>query len=244
MEIYKGNTEFKGCETYYIFNKGMFAHSAINLGSYTILNSKDFWFPEMCNEKEFTWKDLQYGHIVVFSENGNTVPKFVHDIDGELYVQIKDKYVKTSEIKESFEDLGVVEIRRVTSSDHLYLIRYKDAELVYKVEKKNENENTEQKFRNMWNWLADNPTRSKEDYFLVHAIDGIPTNHCYACEYTKNKVGYRDCYYCPIGSEVIGCQNCRVRGLYAMWVKSCIEKDYEAASTLARAIANLKWIEK
>lgn len=94
----------------------------------------------------------------------------------------------------------------------------------------------------LWDWLAENPDREKEDWIGWEEnggdIDFDVENDCFACEYTVSEnLGephYCDCDKCPLDWEAEDC----LSGLYGEWSKA---KFYQksSCSRLARQIANL-----
>jgi len=58
------------------------------------------------------------------------------------------------------------------------------------------------KCRGMWNWLADNPTKTKKDYLGFIGDPSYISGDCYCCEYLKS-------------SMFGGCDNCPLFGLWA-----------------------------
>lgn len=95
------------------------------------------------------------------------------------------------------------------------------------------------KHRALWNWLADNPGETKDDWpgWVVYHGRRYIENWCYACVYDTDKGdeegGSDCCEYCPlVWPGDLDC--CEAYSLYQEWR---IAK--EGADILAREIANL-----
>jgi hypothetical protein len=116
----------------------------------------------------------------------------------------------------------------------------------------------EQAHRMLWNWLADNPSNSKYNFFESHEIDKTPHNYCYACETAKwiyGSNGDESCSNCPINWGKIkpfACEHCKYDddflendeiALYEQWRRESqnVEKDLQKLSSLARQIAEIEW---
>ena len=114
----------------------------------------------------------------------------------------------------------------------------------------------------LWNWLADNPTKNKLDFFDEHECDLTPKHFCFACESANWKLddcGDEFCSNCPINwgkSKPFACEYCEDDNdflkddeiaLYKQWrdeeSKYKDEKDLKNISILAKQIANLPWNE-
>ena len=87
----------------------------------------------------------------------------------------------------------------------------------------------------LWNWLADNPDKYKNDWFEFMESNNLPHLYCFACEI--DFVMGENCDYCPILNE-IGCFD---DGLYSKWYH---ETNLQQRSEYARQIANLEWNEQ
>ena len=101
----------------------------------------------------------------------------------------------------------------------------------------------EEAHRLLWNWLAENPSMSKRDFFDSHLVNILPIGKCYACvEVLDRKLG---CGSCPINwSNVEGakCKHCGdFNSLYTTWR---ITNDLEIKALIAREIANMEWKEQ
>ena len=115
--------------------------------------------------------------------------------------------------------------------------------------------------KELWNWLADNPSESKQRFFYENKCNIIPKHFCFACEsanWISDDCGDEFCSNCPINwgkSKPFACEHCEDDddfleddeiALYAEWRKEALayecEKDLKNLSTLARQIANLPWI--
>ena len=85
--------------------------------------------------------------------------------------------------------------------------------------------------KKLWNYLAENPTKQKEDWHGWEVNGGEyrwVCNHCFACEFTVDNI----CYNCPLIWPDGYCY-----GLYEKWVKEGIS--LEERTSLALKIANL-----
>jgi len=87
----------------------------------------------------------------------------------------------------------------------------------------------------LWNWLADNPDKSNEDFFKNNICSSVPHNFCYACEDAR-----RNCKYCLtwISNKVFGDAPCYNYNSILVKYKNAkgIEKE-----KLAKEIANMQW---
>lgn len=100
--------------------------------------------------------------------------------------------------------------------------------------------------KEMWNWLADNPQKRKEDWinlqdFTTDEIDKLKNaDNCFACLQAGRNIAQMNltCGKCPICTRDIfdECLN----GLYGKWCDNTGFKRAEAA----HKIANLEWREK
>ena len=88
----------------------------------------------------------------------------------------------------------------------------------------------------LWNWLADNPDKSKEDWMVIVkcSFDERPLHNCFACEYDHSS-----CENCPFSENIIGCFD--DDGLYSKWYH---ETNLQQRSEYSRQIANLPWNEQ
>jgi len=57
----------------------------------------------------------------------------------------------------------------------------------------------------MWDWLADNPSSKKIDYYTENDIEERPRYECYACEYAFQKAGKSEYDYCITRSVCAHC---------------------------------------
>lgn len=103
--------------------------------------------------------------------------------------------------------------------------------------------------RDMWNWLADNPSKEKEAALRALGITQDITASCACCVYNKQKLGNSnfDVSRCCVGDKSTqtcplfsfwptGCEN----GTYNKWIKSNTNTD---KSLYARQIANAAVLE-
>lgn len=92
--------------------------------------------------------------------------------------------------------------------------------------------------KRLWLWLADNPTKGKEDWPEWKYNGGkIPsvTLNCFAC-------GIDEQYFCPLHGKfcsIWGDNGCF--SLYEEWRVAYIHNATKLATELAIQIANLKW---
>ena len=121
-------------------------------------------------------------------------------------------------------------------------------------------EETIEKHRKMWNWVADNCTEEmgKSVYELIKMFihDNEENPHLfvnsYCCEYAAQQVGRRKnymgrCIHCPLnwGSQrnMYGCQHLTDElhedGLFIKAIRLSDNGNYEEAQKIARQIANL-----
>ena len=105
----------------------------------------------------------------------------------------------------------------------------------------------------MWEWIAEEPHRTKDDYFILYS-DLIPIKHsCFLCEYRSTTLEAPG-FYCEVpclvnwlpndtkGNHDFRCE--RSRSLYNRWTKavgmySLLHKRPYLAQRLARGIVNL-----
>jgi hypothetical protein len=107
--------------------------------------------------------------------------------------------------------------------------------------------------QDLWNYLAENPGKTKEDYFITHDSSIYPENECFACESCAC-----ECERCPItqwknDSETLKydilCYGREdeygeiIIGLYGKWGNLIREKRFTEACEIAKEIANLEWPE-
>lgn len=114
--------------------------------------------------------------------------------------------------------------------------------------------NNKEKHKAMWTWLAENPTKSKREYFKEHSIDEVdmPPCMCYACaeaDYRKSMDASYDpryhsrCKYCPI-KDWGGTYKCFIINSYYDLYQTAEEYcKHEEAAGYARLIAEAEWKE-
>ena len=68
----------------------------------------------------------------------------------------------------------------------------------------------------LWNWLAENPGRFKDEWPGFDCEDDIPERCCYACEAT-----YNGCIACPI--DWGDCMGCCSSGMFEEWHDNVIK---------------------
>lgn len=92
-----------------------------------------------------------------------------------------------------------------------------------------------EKHRKMWNWLADNPGKSKSDYLEIYEPIVWLLNDCYLCEYAND-----NCDDCPLQWPHNECSTHEQNGLFDEWIKEMVcYEDYVRAAEIAKQIAQL-----
>ena len=92
--------------------------------------------------------------------------------------------------------------------------------------------------RRLWLWLADNPTKRKDDWPEWRFNEGkIPScgNDCFACEMHNQR-------FCPlIGGTCSVDRTRKCFHLYSLWREAHCIGDTAQAAIIARKIAHTKW---
>lgn len=174
------------------------------------------WTDKMFEPVEFTKKDLKPGDILTYrngtrahvEENG-CIFSF-----GENCEYLSDNLTNTGVMGSA---LDIVKVER--------------PQVIWERPKEKTNEELH---REMWNWLAENPEKSKADWLNNngYTADKRPLCECFACEECDH-----GCSKCPLNKNVIGCFS----GLYNAWSETT---DMPAKAKLAEMIANLPWKSK
>jgi len=122
----------------------------------------------------------------------------------------------------------------------------------------------EQAHRMLWNWLADNPDKEKEDFFKEFKCNIRPINDCFACECAGRMLdnsNIANCSKCPLiwGTEQDErYEDCKTYCLYydydeyvdgeadlvPLYEKYENNDYYDEKSDIAKQIAEMEWIEK
>lgn len=94
--------------------------------------------------------------------------------------------------------------------------------------------------RQMWRWLAENPSKDKHDYLRAKGINENELElRCFLCTYAaaekKRAEGIRWCAYCPLDWGGRGCDEPE-HSLYGEWAN---ENKRRRRAKLARQIAEL-----
>ena len=98
--------------------------------------------------------------------------------------------------------------------------------------------------KEMWEWLAENPTAYKEDYFDFTEVreEDRPRLGCFACEYAKQmdkRPGKTNCTFCPVwksaedGDRWSPCTHPELGGEYAIWIDKTGDERAKAALAIA-----------
>lgn len=196
----------------------------------------------------FTKDDLRIGYVVVLKggDKAMVMPyrnlgKMKLALDFETYGQCitLDNYF--DDLKHPNNKFNVETVFGYSEYPYSTLnFSTKGRPLIWKREEQNlwNGKTYEQNHREMWNWLADHPDKTKGDWFeLQKCKDIIPRSRCFACEI------YDQTNKCPLCSD----EKCTDRmtgtsclnGLFAQWWCS---KGFERAKC-AKRIAVLQWNE-
>ena len=176
-------------------------------------NAEWYWSGEMFEPVEFTKKDLKPGDILT-CRNG-TRASFDSDryilIFGENGKHLLDDLTNANKLG---SDLDIVKVER--------------SQVIWERPEKKTNEELH---REMWNWLAENPEKSKKDWLEDNGYTGDKylLNECFACDECGGH-----CSECPLDERVIRCDG----GLFNAWWNTT---DMDTKSRLAKVIANLPW---
>lgn len=105
----------------------------------------------------------------------------------------------------------------------------------------------EQWHKEMWEWLAQYPQFTKEDFvntvFTDDEVDLLYGSwYCFACLFAgrRRKVKNNSCEYCPLCAYGQYGLNC-LHGLFDKWCKAKDFKNFDEAKKIATQIANLTW---
>lgn len=182
--------------------------------------------------------EIKVNDILTF-RNGNQ--SIVYKLDGQPFyangfvcdtIDVFDEYLKNPYDSE----LDIMRISR-PNCEYMFIPQYWNrAPVVWKRKEKPlfHGMTYEEAHRKMWTWLAENPEKTKEDWFDVNKYESVDSL-CFACVCCDI-----DCKHCPLGREVIGCSD----GLFNEWKHAYYyDKNYELASQYASIIAQLPWRE-
>lgn len=103
-----------------------------------------------------------------------------------------------------------------------------------------------QKCLEMWQWLAQNPSKDKTDYEIYMIENDEVYNSCWACVEAVNKTDdvINSCRFCPIDFPGKSCHN-RLSP-YRLWYEAQRIQDFESAGYAALEMVRLigdTWIE-
>jgi len=102
----------------------------------------------------------------------------------------------------------------------------------------------------MWNWISENIEKIEPDnirdikrYYLykIRKLNESIDNYCFCCEYDSNAMTCFDdaCFNCPLIWGDIDSECSNVDSLHDIFIKNVKSKNYNAASNIAKQIANL-----
>lgn len=178
------------------------------------------WTDKMFEPVEFTKADLKPGDILTCRDG--TRASFDSDryilIFGENGKHLLDDLTNTNKLG---SDLDIVKVER--------------PQIIWE---RPEEKTNEELHREMWNWLAENPEKSKKDWLEDNGYTGDKylltgdkylLNECFACDECGGH-----CSECPLDERVIRCDG----GLFNAWWNTT---DMDTKSRLADVIANLPW---
>ena len=179
-------------------------------------NAEWYWSGEMLEPVEFTKSDLKPEDILT-TRSGARI------------------YVKDNGYTSGFGSDGIYLADDLTNTGvmgkHFDVVKVERPQVIWERPEKKTNEELH---REMWNWLAENPEKSKADWLNNngYTADKRPLCECFACEECDH-----GCSKCPLNKNVIGCFS----GLYNAWSETT---DMPAKAKLAEMIANLPWKSK
>lgn len=168
---------------------------------------------------------------MVYSHNSILV--FICEDDYDYIDEFNNDLTANEFLEESYD---IMKIQRPEVLKQLIKKYWKEAPVVWERKEKPlfHGMTYEEAHRAMWKWLAENPEKTKEDWFDVNKYEPVDSL-CFACVCCDI-----DCKHCPLGREVIGCSN----GLFNEWKHAYYyDKNYELASQYANIIAQLPWRE-
>ena len=174
-------------------------------------SSEWFWADEMLEPAGLTKDDLKPGDILA-TRNGKTYTVgeggYINKVYGRNDELLNDDLTNGG-------GLGRI----------LDIVKVECPQVIWAREEKT----NEELHREMWNWLAENPEKQKNDWFDKEDVDAL--DECFACEECNS-----NCEECPLDRSVIGCG--KSYGLYRMWMAS---EDADVRRALAKVIAGLPW---
>lgn len=191
--------------------------------------------------------DLKVGMVVKLrcGEFAMVLPMYEGD---ELCVSGRDIWFPLSRLDDNllyhdgFPDCNIDEVYGFASPMCAYMLSFSSRECLYvrpHEKKKTWNGKTyEENHRELWNWLADHPDKTKGDWFNKQDVEKRPYCSCFACDYAKKVIG-GSCEKCPLCDNGTGGSHC-LNGLYHKFKEAT---GFERAK-YAHEIANLPWIDK
>lgn len=120
----------------------------------------------------------------------------------------------------------------------------------------------EQAHRMLWNWLADNPDKDKEDFFEKFKCNIKPIDTCFACECAGRSLSnprIANCKKCPLTWGTEKDERYKYKETYCLYIGDYFDLDYDFVplyekyennnyydekSDIAKQIAEMEWIEK
>ena len=107
--------------------------------------------------------------------------------------------------------------------------------------------------QHLWNWLAENSGKDKEDYFESHDVSIYILHKCFACSICNG-----NCKLCPIVKwrkcvegtkrastcfEFMDSEGRMHTGIFEQWSQLMDNERFDEACEIAKEIANLEWEE-
>lgn len=230
----------------YYFNEGTCGSSdwTQNSQDYTILEFDDFIWEDFCS--------YEVGDVVELkNEDRFFIINEKYGINPGGSINLNDYYA-TGENKCDFRS-SIVKVYKIDTSlklaDIFDIFHEKNLSLVWECPGSRifHGQTLEHWHREMWNWLADNPNKTKcewiksQDFTLYEIALLRHFDDCFACmasaTFSDSMYGTR-CSHCPLCEKKKG-DSC-LNGLYWNFVHS---KGFERAQA-AHDIANLEWKER
>lgn len=201
---------------------------------------------DMLEPVEFTIDDVQVNDIVEFRDGGMHI---VHEFGNELFCVEDNGYMPLRrynydfKIRSMFSHMDIMCVRRPEAPWQLKRESWGEAPILWERKEPYDGKSFSELFEEQWNWLADNPEKSKADWFeKFYPDEERIKDDCFACQHNLEAGEVYTCEKCPICKRkaLLGCLN----GLYDAWYNAKHDGNFEIASNIARCIANLKWEEK
>ena len=97
----------------------------------------------------------------------------------------------------------------------------------------------------MWEWLRNNPTKTKYAYFIHKRINHKPQMNCYLCDEWIVGLGEGLCFGCPLGTKKLDCGNSKVSP-YHQWYYGLDRDEYDETTKQSQRIINAckRWLKK